>query len=290
MIKKLFVVMVGLLVLPMIARADILDLTDYGRGGYVNDAYFYILPQGSGGAGSGAIDSFVRIQAQGNKNVTEQGYNTSYRGTGFPEFDENTTLTFTHDLQLSTLQNNVVQKNGIDYYEIVLDVNELTGQGNPSNLITIHQIEIYIVTGAKPFGYPFSTIGTLQYELDAGTVVGDNPSWVLDVPPGPDTDHGITLDYDLFAGSGAKFDMVALFPVGLFGTDYSKYFVLYSEFGDPDQYVTDGYEEWARIEYENPPPPPPGGSTPEPGTLILLGSGLAGLAGYGKLRFGRKRK
>jgi hypothetical protein len=29
---------------------------------------------------------------------------------------------------------------------------------------------------------------------------------------------------------------------------------------------------------------------PEPGTLLLLGSGLAGLAGYGKLRFRRKRK
>ena len=32
------------------------------------------------------------------------------------------------------------------------------------------------------------------------------------------------------------------------------------------------------------------GVIPEPGTLLLLGSGLAGLAGYGKLRFRRKRK
>ena len=29
---------------------------------------------------------------------------------------------------------------------------------------------------------------------------------------------------------------------------------------------------------------------PEPGTLLLLGSGLMGLAGYGKLKFGRKKK
>ena len=29
---------------------------------------------------------------------------------------------------------------------------------------------------------------------------------------------------------------------------------------------------------------------PEPGTLLLLGSGLLGLAGYGRARFGRKRK
>ena len=31
-------------------------------------------------------------------------------------------------------------------------------------------------------------------------------------------------------------------------------------------------------------------SVPEPGTLMLLGSGLLGIAGYSRVRFGRKKK
>ena len=38
-----------------------------------------------------------------------------------------------------------------------------------------------------------------------------------------------------------------------------------------------GYPEWGAV--------PEGGSFPEPGTMMFLESGLAGLAGYGRRRF-----
>lgn len=269
MIKKLFVVMVGLLVLPMLANATILDFTTKGDSATVNGAIFSVPLVSTGGAGTGNIDSFVRMQAA-NK-LSESGYNTD----GTLEFDTKGGI-FTHSLSLFTIQTNIVEVSGIDYYEFILDVNE----SGTSNLITLHELEIYILNGKSYTGYNtapahFGISATPGYDLDGAG------------------DMGLTLDYDNFAGSGAKVDMIALIPVSslpAIGGDLNNSWVyLYSEFGQPDSDVDDGFEEWARKE-EGTYTGGGNGVIPEPGTLILLGSGLAGLAGYGKLKFRCKRK
>ncbi len=264
MIKKLFVVMVGLLVLPMMANATVVDLTlPAPQSGEINGAIF--STPGGIVSGSGRIDSFVRINPGGSQ-TTEQGYNTSGRLKGNKlEFDENTSLTFTHDLLLSDLQNNKVEVGGIEYYEVVLDINETKG----GSLLSLYELEIYVASSGGLIGYP-SSLGTLVYDLDGIE------------------ESRIELDYNLQGGApgSGRIDMIALFPTSLFTDDY---IYLYSAFGNP-QGCDDGYEEWARAETGTFTGGDVPGATPEPGTLILLGSGLAGLAGYGKLRFRRKRK
>ena len=83
--SKKFAALVGLLIIAVVAvssaHADELDLTTVGAWGTINGANFQQFSDGA--AGSGNIDAFVRIQRTG----VEQGYNTDYRGTGFPEFE-----------------------------------------------------------------------------------------------------------------------------------------------------------------------------------------------------------
>ena len=181
---------------------------------------------------------------------TESGYNTD----GTLEFDTKGGI-FTHSLQLSALQNTVVSIRGINYFEFVLDVNESPGNG----LITLHDLEFYIDSAPDNSGYP--TIGTLAYDFDIG----------------PDGDSSVIVDYNNFPGSG-KLDLFALVPTSYFGTDLDKYVYLFSRFGEPDNLVDDGFEEWAyKLEGTFTPSDP----VPEPATALLFIVGIVGLFGTG---------
>jgi hypothetical protein len=233
----------------LVANADALqlDLTAPGSSGTINGTIFITPPTVT--SGTGLIDSFLRIQAS--NQPTEAGYNTD----GTVEFDTKDGGGFTHSLQLSAIQTNIVDIGGTNYYEFVLDVNETPG----NSLITLHDLEFYLDPAPDNSGYP--AIGTLVYNFDVGL----------------DGDSSVIIDYINYQGSG-KLDLFALVPTSYFGTDLTQYVYLYSMFGEPDGTVDDGFEEWAHKEEGTFTPPDP---IPEPATALLFITGIMGLFGMG---------
>lgn len=245
----------------------------------VNSAIF-LAPSGIYDAtGTGVFNPFVRIQ----DNVSEQGYNTSDRSV---QFDENTDPNFTRDVLFSDVP--IITLNGTKYLEFVLDINESASVGN--RYISLDRLQLFVganqQTNTAAGDYDgVSTLGTLTalYDLDSG---GDN---------------ALFLDYGVVGSGSGRADLVALIPLSVIPTSLqnsSSSLYLYSQFGltnDPTPFrdgTSDaGFEEWAYVRGSVTCPPGTtdpncgnggggggGGSAPEPGSLALLGIGLAGLA------------
>ena len=198
------------------ATADVVDLTALGSSGNVNGALFnqgFFQP-----AGTGFINSFVRIQTTSGNQTVEQGYNTSGRPVAFNEL---TDPNFTRNLTIGEL--NTVSVNGTDYYEFLLDANEPNAG---TRFISLDQVQIFTSENGSQTTTDIASLGSLVYNLDAGS-----DSW-------------IRLDSSLDSGSGEG-DMTMLVPVSVFGNAGAGTFVyLFSRFGD-NIAANAGFEEWA---------------------------------------------
>ena len=223
-----------LLLHPLRASAD-LDLTNgsskTGPDGAIFEAY-------SAPSGTGGFDPFLRLSGS----PTEKGYNTS-GDVQSPPFDTMSGK-WTHDTQFAKIP--VVTRSGVDYFEMLLDLNQSAGgKNNPTSYISLENMKIYSTrTGLVSVTDP-SKLGALRYELN------------------PTGNNAVLMDWGYYGKGGGESDVRALIPVapflnqGILGTDY---LYLYVEFGSttrqsvpaggagagtPVQWESnDGFEEW----------------------------------------------
>src|SRR5262249_6956916 len=145
----------------------------------------------------------------------------------------------------------------------LLDINQ-TGS---KPLISLNKIQVFLGNAPDLSPNTFSG-GVLNF--------GGNATLVYNLDGGSGGNGTIELDFSLNSGSGSG-DMFAYIPNALF-TGSNQWVYLYSQFGDPNA-TNDGFEEWATINGVVLP-----NNTPEPASLLLAATGLAGL---GLARFRR---
>jgi hypothetical protein len=193
-----------------VQSSSALSLTTANSSGFVsgiptsNQAFFQ--QTSSSGAGTGALNSFLRLQAPGGPNNTETGYNTDNRPV---EFNENTDP-FTRSLLLSSIPQ--VTLSGVVYREFVLDLNE---PGGGQSSIDLTALRIFQSAAANPTPFPFTGVANAIYNLTETVFMND-----------------------LNSGSGS-IDYAVYIPNSFFNAD--PYVTLYSTFEN----AQGGFEEWA---------------------------------------------
>ena len=251
------------------ASAGVCNLTT--RGSTCSDVSFGgAIYTNSIASGTFYVDPFLQISKPSGKDpnpTIEQGYNTGSTSYQFQQTGDTTNLALS-DVPVVTI-------GGVKYREFLLAINEPGG----SPEISLDQLQIFLSPDPNLVNYAYDASGTGNlngltaiYDMDAG----DKTNWV-------------SLNYSLnfsSTASGARVGAVVYIPDSLFKTSSTspQYVYLYSQFGAMAA-VGGGLEEWwvktngsgVKVTI-----------TPEPGSLVLLGSGVALVAA--RLRKRRRLK
>ncbi len=196
-----------------------LDLTTDGATGAIGVASF---EQTDAHSGTGLIDPFVRLQANGD----EQGFNTDHSPLNGDLADVKPGA-WTHSLRITELVPG--DRAGVFSVRFLLDIN----QRGSHPLLSLDELKVFtapdpdISTNASLFAQ------NLLYDMGAG--------------------NRVLLDSSLNSGSGSG-DMFFYLPYSLFMGLDSQYLYLYSKLGaSGGDYATNGgFEEWAHITFVTP--------------------------------------
>jgi hypothetical protein len=204
--------------------------------------------------GTGVFDPFLRLHAQG----IEEGMNTS--GDAGNTYDDIAGI-WTHEITVEEL--GVVTIGTTDYYQFTLDLGEPAAAGK--NLISLDELRIYTLAGNSSLTTEADVLaagGTERYDLDQVS------------------DQDVYLDYNLVSSGNGNYDAYVYIPTSYFsGASGTDFIYFYSKMGATTgmeaDFASDGtFEEWSAFRGEGNPPD----ELPEPSTVMLLGTGLIGLA------------